>query len=93
MRAEYRVVYSDQALKALRKMDSTEREVILGWINKNLVGCSDPRAHGKALAGERSEEWRYRIGSYRILAEIDDDQVTVEVIKVGHRSKVYRFTS
>lgn len=93
MKAKYKVRYSDQALKVLRKMDSTQREIVLGWINKNLADCVNPRAHGKALSGEHSGEWSYRVGSYRILAVIDDGKLIIEVIKLGHRSKVYRFTS
>ena len=48
--------------------------VILGWIRKNLEGCENPRLHGKGLTANRSGEWRYRVGDYRLLAKIDDNK-------------------
>ena len=59
----YSVNYSKSAVKDLKKLDSQTRKLILSWIEKNLVNCSNPRAHGKALKGNRQDEWRYRIGN------------------------------
>ena len=69
----YEVVYTVQAVKELKKLDTHTRTLILAWIEKNLVGCSDPRLHGKGLTANRSGQWRYRIGDYRVLAEIQED--------------------
>ena len=91
MSKAYRVVITENAVKDLRKMDPTIRRTILRWINKNLEGCDDPRRFGKALTGDRSGEWSYRVGSYRILAEIIDETVIIEIFKVGNRGKVYRW--
>ncbi|MBQ9887249.1 MAG: type II toxin-antitoxin system RelE/ParE family toxin [Lachnospiraceae bacterium] len=63
--------------------------MIKAWIEKNLVGTSDPRAHGKGLTSNRSGQWRYRVGDYRILADIQDDTLIILVIDIGHRSKIY----
>ena len=49
----------------------------------------DPRAFGKGLTANRTGEWRYRVGSYRVLAAIEDDRLVIEAFKVGHRSTVY----
>ncbi len=62
---------------------------INGWLRKNLEGCENPRAHGKALTGNRSGYWRYRIGDYRVIADIQDDKILILVIEVGHRKKIY----
>jgi mRNA interferase RelE/StbE len=86
----YDVMYTKQAVKELKKIDVPTRAIILGWIEKNLVGCEDPRAKGKGLTANKSGEWRYRIGDYRILASIEDDKVIILILTVGHRSKVYR---
>ena len=57
---------------------------------KNLEGCENPRLHGKGLTANKSGQWRYRIGDYRLLAEIEDDKIRILILNVGHRSEVYR---
>ena len=85
----YSVEYSLGAIRDLKKLDKPTRLLIASWIEKNLVGCEDPRAHGKALKGDRRGEWRYRVGDYRILANIQDDKILILVLKIGHRREVY----
>lgn len=85
----YRVVFTEQAKKQFSKLDHFTQRMILQWIEKNLEGCSDPRAHGKALSANRIGQWRYRIGDYRILALIKDNELIILVIKIGHRREVY----
>lgn len=83
------VVYSERALKELKKLDKHTAKWILAWIQKNLIGCTNPRAHGKGLTANRSGQWRYRIGDYRLLAEIQDDKLIILALSVGHRREVY----
>ena len=85
----YSVEYTSQALKELKKLDKPTRALIIGWIEKNLVGCENPRLHGKALTANRSGQWRYRVGDYRLLAEIRDNTVTILILNVGHRRDIY----
>ena len=85
----YHVEYTDVALKQLKKMDRFDARLIV-WIGKNLEGCKDPRVRGKGLTANRSGEWRYRIGNYRVLCVIRDDRLVVEVFSVGHRSDIYK---
>ena len=86
---KYSVNYTEKALKQLKKLDMFTRKQIISWLEKNIVGCENPREKGKGLTANRSGQWRYRVGDYRILAEIQDNIVTVLVLEVGHRSKVY----
>ncbi len=86
----FRVEYSKAALKQLKKMDRFDARLITSWIGKNLEGCEDPRAYGKGLTANRSGEWRYRVGNFRILCNIRDEVLVIEVFAVGHRSSVYR---
>ena len=86
----YRVEYTKAALKQLKKMDRFDARLITSLIGKNLEGCEDPRIHGKGLTANRSGEWRYRVGDYRILCVIQDEVLVVEVFSIGHRSDVYR---
>ena len=85
----YRVAFSKDALKQLKKLDKNVAALIVGWIRKNLENCSDPRNHGKGLTANRSGQWRYRVGDYRILANINDTEITILVISIGHRRDVY----
>ncbi|MBR3158781.1 MAG: type II toxin-antitoxin system RelE/ParE family toxin [Atopobiaceae bacterium] len=84
----FRVEYSKAALIQLKKMDRFDARLITSWIGKNLEGCKDPRAHGKGLTANRSGEWRYGVGNYRILCNIKDEVLVIEVFAVGHRSSV-----
>lgn len=56
---------------------------------KNLQGCTDPRRFGKALTTNRSGQWRYRIGDYRLIAEIEVEKALILIVKIGHRCDVY----
>lgn len=85
----YRVEYTSAALKQLKKMDRFDARLIVSWIDKNLEGCEDPRVYGKGLTANHAGEWRYRVGSYRILCVIQDDRLVIEVFSVGHRSTIY----
>lgn len=85
----YKIEYSDKAKKQIKKLDRQTQALIKGWIDKNLIGTSDPRQHGKGLTANRSGQWRYRVGDYRILAEIQDEKVIVLVLEIGHRKNIY----
>lgn len=87
---KYTVEYTAQAVKELKKLDKQNRALIIGWIEKNLVGCTDPRQHGKGLTANRSGQWRYRVGDYRLLAEIQDKKIVILILNVGHRSEIYK---
>jgi mRNA interferase RelE/StbE len=85
----YHVEFTKSALRDIKKLDKGTSALILGWIRKNLEGCSDPRIHGKGLTANRSGQWRYRVGDYRIIADIDDSRIVVLVIRIGHRRDIY----
>ena len=87
---KYTVVFSKEALKDLKKLDKHTAALIIGWVRKNLEGCENPRAHGKGLTENLSGKWRYRVGDYRLLADIQDDKVVIMMLRVGHRSDIYK---
>ncbi|MCL2881971.1 MAG: type II toxin-antitoxin system RelE/ParE family toxin [Coriobacteriia bacterium] len=90
MSKTYQVEFSQRASKALSKIDPPNKQLIVSWIEERLEGCSDPRRYGKSLTGEFSGAWRYRVGSYRIVADIIDDKILIHVLDVGHRRKIYK---
>lgn len=85
----YSVLYSQLALKDLKKLDGHTRRFILAWIGKNLEGCKDPRQFGKGLRENRASQWRYRLGDYRLLVEINEDKIIILILTVGHRRDIY----
>ncbi len=86
---KYSVRYLPQVVKTLEKMDKYTKRIIVEWIEKNLVDCEDPRIHGKPLSANRAGQWRYRIGDYRVLAKIEDNELIILVIAIGHRKEIY----
>ena len=86
---QYRVELTDRVIKQLKKIDKHTSALIMGWIEKNLDGCENPRMHGKGLTDNRTGQWRYRIGNYRLICEIKDEEVLILVLEVGHRRKIY----
>ncbi|MDR0846542.1 MAG: type II toxin-antitoxin system RelE/ParE family toxin [Lactobacillales bacterium] len=83
----YRVTVGKKAKKQLKKMDKYQASLLIDWIENNLDGCQNPRAIGAALVN--SEYWRYKVGQYRILADINDDKVEILLVKVGTRENFY----
>ena len=74
-------------------MDKHTAAMVYGWIDKNLDGCGDPRAHGKALGDGFKGYWRYRVGDYRLIANIQDSLLIIEIIRAGHRRWIYDYYS
>lgn len=86
----YRVMFSDRAKKELKKLNKNTSKFILSWISKNLEGCENPRSQGKALVANRSGQWRYRIGDYRLICQINDNLLIILALEIGHRKDIYR---
>ena len=86
---QYKVDYATGVRKLLRNMDRPTAARIYRWIDKHLENCENPRQHGHALTGPLADYWRYRVGDYRLVAEIHDHIVTIIIVDIGHRSDVY----
>ena len=86
---KYEVELSDRFKKEFKKLDKYTQKIIRAWINKNLVETENPRLHGKGLTANRSGQWRYRIGDYRLICEINDNKLIILALSVGHRRDVY----
>ena len=85
----YKVEFTENAKKFLKKTDKSTAKLITAWIRKNLENCENPRLHGKGLTSNRSGQWRYRIGDYRVLAEIQENKVLILILEIGHRREIY----
>lgn len=86
----YEVIFTDSALKELKKLDKPVVRVIKNWVVKNLVDCVDQKMHGKPLKGNLEGVWRYRVGDYRLFADIQDDKLVIFLFEVAHRKEIYK---
>ena len=82
----WRIKFSAGADKAFGKLDVSLRRRFIQYIEIRVL--PDPRRLGKAMRGD-NRAWRYRLGSYRIICDIDDATSTVYIVRIEHRSSVY----
>lgn len=80
---------SEKAFRALRKMDKQTARRIRNELSE-IAKLEDPRSRGKALTGNLAGVWRYRVGDYRILCDINDGRLVILVVDVAHRREVYK---
>lgn len=87
----WRVELDPAAERELSKLDPQVARRILVFLHDRVAGLDDPRSIGEALKGSKLDEfWKYRVGDYRVIANIEDDAVRILVVRIGHRRKVYR---
>jgi mRNA interferase RelE/StbE len=89
MSDRWTILFSDLALKTSKKMDQANASLILGYLEKKLVNCSNPRLFSKALSSDHKGKWRYRVGDYLILCLLEDEKILITVIAIGHRKDIY----
>jgi len=85
----YHVKTTPRFDKEFKKLDKYTQQMIKSWIGKNLQNCENPRTHGKGLTANKSGQWRYRIGDYRLLCLIQDQELIILALTVGHRRDIY----
>lgn len=79
----YKLVPTRRFIKQLKKLDRYTQILIKKYLENNVL--ENPRRHGKALAGNQGGQWRYRIGNYRVIMHIVDDELIVSTLEIGHR--------
>lgn len=85
----WRVEISNFAEKQLRKLDKPIQNRLIDWLDDRISGCKNPRHFGEPLIGDLAGLWRYRVGDFRIICEIQDEKLVVLALAVGHRREVY----
>jgi len=78
------------AQRQLRKLDKPVAARILDWLADRIEDCKNPRHFGEPLNGELAGWWRYRIGDFRVICEIQDNRLVVLALSIGHRREIYR---
>ena len=90
MNNSFQITWSYYAQKQYNKLDKTTQIAINKWIEEHLENCTDPKIYGKALQGNLKEYWRYRIGDYRLISEIQNNTLKILIVYVGHRCEIYK---
>lgn len=86
---KYKVLIDRKAQKELSKLDPFVSKKIIKWIETNLKECDNPYRAGIQLCGTLAKYWRYRVGDYRLIAEINDEKIIILIVKIGHRRGIY----
>lgn len=86
----YKLVLSNTARKQLKRMDKRVALMLIDELYAKYDGLDNPRQHGKALKGELRKYWRYRLGNYRVICDIQDDKMLVLALEIGHRKEIYK---
>lgn len=86
----WRIKYARSVQKTVKKLHPRVRQRLRDYLENRIAQLDDPRQVGKPLKGQDSELWRYRVGDYRIICEIQNNTLVVLVIRIGHRKEVYR---
>lgn len=86
----WKIEFADSVLKQLKKLDKNVARQIIDYLETKVAPLDDPTSIGKALSGPLATFWRFRVGDYRIICHIDNSLVTVVVLRIAHRSKVYK---
>lgn len=82
--------YTETSRKQLKKLDRQIARRILDFMDERVASADDPRQTGKALTGPLGNFWRYRVGDYRIICDIQDGELCVLVVEIGNRKEIYR---
>lgn len=86
----WRIEFLPAAAKEIKKLGRAEAARIIATLETRIAVLDDPRSLGSALTGELGGPWGWRIGDYRVVARIEDERITILVVRVAHRSEVYR---
>jgi mRNA interferase RelE/StbE len=86
----WRIEFLPAAEKELAKLGRAEANRIIQTLKTRIAPLDDPRRLGSALSGQLGGLWRWRIGDYRVVARIEDERITILVVRVAHRREVYR---
>ena len=86
----WKVEYTETAQRQLAGIDREAAKKIKRYLDKRVATNEDPRRFGDPLKRDLSGLWKYRVGAFRIIAEIHENRVVILVVRIGHRSKVYQ---
>lgn len=87
----WKVEFDEKAKDDFLKLDKQAQNRIAKFIEERLLRRQNPRELGASLKGDLSGFWKYRVGDYRLVCQIEDSTITVLVVAIGHRKDIYKF--
>ncbi|MHB1646852.1 MAG: type II toxin-antitoxin system RelE family toxin [bacterium] len=87
---DWQIKLSETALKQLKKIDKNTAKRIIDFLRERIEAIDNPHSIGKALTGPLGDFWRYRVGDYPIICDIQDNNLCVLVLKIVNRREAYR---
>ena len=85
------IIYSEAVKKDLAKLDAPIARRLTTFLRERVAKLENPRSIGEALTGVKlGSYWRYRVGDYRIVCDIQDKKVIILALRIGHRREIYR---
>jgi mRNA interferase RelE/StbE len=90
MTSAWRIEFLPRARRRLNKLAERDRTRILRFLSERVAVAENPRYLGEALKGPPQGLWRYRVGDFRIIVQIEDERVTVLILDLGNRREIYR---
>ena len=84
------VEFDPEAAEDFRKLDRSVQRRLQNYIRDRIIPAEDPRAFARPLRGEQAGLWRFRVGDYRMICDIEEETVTILVLRVGHRREIYK---
>ena len=85
------IEFDEAAKKELAKLDRQVAKRLLDFLKQRVISLKDPRSVGQALKGSKlGEFWKYRVGDFRIIANIQDRKMIILILRVGNRREIYR---
>jgi mRNA interferase RelE/StbE len=87
----FEIEFDPEAVKDLKKLDLPVQQRLIGFLKLRVATLENPRDIGEALAGGKlGAYWKYRVGDWRIICDIQDKRIVVRVLRIGNRREVYR---
>lgn len=87
----FEIEFDPEAMNDLKKLDRPVQQRLIGFLRQRESALDDPRDIGAALTGGKlGSYWKYRVGDWRIICDIQDRRIVVRVLRIGNRREVYR---
>ncbi|TCU13385.1 type II toxin-antitoxin system RelE family toxin [Rhizobium sullae] len=87
----WRIKFERAAERELAKLGSDVAKRVLAFLHERVAKLENPRLIGEALKGsELGDFWKYRVGDYRIIANIEDQTVQILIVRIGNRRDIHR---
>ena len=86
---DWTISWAQAAIKELKKLDKDNQRLIIKYLKERILSSTDPRQFGKALSHDKAGLWRYRIGNFMIICNIEDHKFIILILRVAHRRHSY----